>query len=70
MLLQNCNRSRNTIEDILDENREACDCPTDCQVNNTVKAQKNMKDISKIVHLRFYRKVKKLREYVLYAKKT
>ncbi len=42
---------RNTIEDILDENREACDCPIDCQVNNTVKAQKSMKDIVKIVHL-------------------
>ncbi len=36
---------RNTIYDILDENREACDCPIDCQVNNTVKAQKSMKDI-------------------------
>ncbi len=40
-------RLRNTIQDILDENREACDCPIDCQVNNTVKAQKNMKDIVK-----------------------
>ncbi len=36
---------------ILDENREACDCPIDCQVNYTVKAQKNMKGIVKIVHL-------------------
>ncbi len=26
-------RLRNTIEDILDENREACDCHIDCQVN-------------------------------------
>ncbi len=26
----------------------ACDCPIDCQVNNTVKAQKSMKDIVKI----------------------
>ncbi len=34
----------NIIQDILDENREACDCPLDCQVNNTVKAQKSMKD--------------------------
>ncbi len=33
------------------KNREACDCPIDCQVNNTVKAQKSMKDIVKIVHL-------------------
>ncbi len=40
-----------TIWDILDENREACDCPIDYQVNNTVKAQKSMKDIVKIVHL-------------------
>ncbi len=28
---------RNAIYDILDENREACDCPIDCKVNNTVK---------------------------------
>ncbi len=33
------------------ENREVCDCPIDCQINNTVKAQKSMKDIVKIVHL-------------------
>ncbi len=26
-------RLRNTIEDILDENREACDRPIDCIVN-------------------------------------
>ncbi len=44
-------RPRNTISDILDENREVCDCPINCQVNNTVKAQKNMKNIVKIVHL-------------------
>uniref|UniRef100_A0A8C1QGM6 Phosphatidylinositol-3,4,5-trisphosphate-dependent Rac exchange factor 2 n=1 Tax=Cyprinus carpio TaxID=7962 RepID=A0A8C1QGM6_CYPCA len=36
---------------ILDENREACDCPIDCQGINSVKAQKSMKDIVKIVHL-------------------
>ncbi len=42
---------RNTIQNILDENRESFDCPIDCQVNNTVKAQKSMKDITKIVHL-------------------
>ncbi len=34
---------RNAIYDILDENREACDCPIDCQVNYTVKVQKSMK---------------------------
>ncbi len=44
-------RLRKTIEDILDENWDACDCPIDCQVINTVKAQKTMKDIVKIVHL-------------------
>ncbi len=44
-------RLRNTIEDILDENQEVCDCPIDCQVNSTVKAQKSMKNIVKIVHL-------------------
>ncbi len=44
-------RPRNTIYDILDENREACDCPIDWQVINTVKAQKSMKSIVKIVHL-------------------
>ncbi len=38
------------IKDIWDENREACDCPIDCQTINTVQAQKSMKDI-KIVHL-------------------
>ncbi len=27
----------NKIEDIFDENREACDCPIDYQVNYTVK---------------------------------
>ncbi len=35
---------------MLDENREACDCPIDCQVINTVKAQ-SMKSIAKILHL-------------------
>ncbi len=44
-------RLRNKILNILDENREACDCPIDCQVDNTAKAQKSMKDIVKIVHL-------------------
>ncbi len=39
------------MQDILDKNREACDCPIDCQVNNTVKAQKSMKVIAKIVIL-------------------
>ncbi len=42
-------RLRNTIEDILDENREACDCPIDCQVNYTVKAQKIIKRIIKLI---------------------
>ncbi len=32
-------------------NQEACDCPIVCHVKNTVKAQKSMKDIAKIVHL-------------------
>ncbi len=41
----------NTFLDILEENREACDCPIDCQTINTVEAQKSMKDIAKIVHL-------------------
>ncbi len=36
-----CHRS--TIQDILDENQEACDCTIDCHVNNTVKVQKSMK---------------------------
>ncbi len=36
---------------ILDENPEACDCSIDCQVINTVKAQKRMEGIIKIVHL-------------------
>ncbi len=31
-------RLQSTISDIVDENQEACDCPIDCQVNNTVKA--------------------------------
>ncbi len=42
---------RNTIEDILDANREACDCPIDCIVNYTVKVHKRMKSIIRIVHL-------------------
>ncbi len=33
------------------KNREACNCPIDCQVNNTVKFQKSMKNIVKIIHL-------------------
>ncbi len=36
---------------MLDENWEACDCPTDCQVYNTVKVHKSMKSIVRIVHL-------------------
>ncbi len=61
----------NTIQDILDENREAGDCPIECQVNNTVKAQKSMKDFAKIVcHQCFNCNFTKLREYFLYAKKT
>ncbi len=48
-----------------------CDCPIDCQVNNTVKAQKSMKNIAKIVHLHWFNhNIMKLREYFLYAKKT
>ncbi len=39
------------IQDILDDNREACDCPINCQANSTVKAQNSMKNIVKIVHL-------------------
>ncbi len=42
---------RNTIKDILDENREACECPIDCQVTYNVKAQKSMKNIARILHL-------------------
>ncbi len=44
-------RLRNTIKDILDENREACDCPIDWQVNYTVKVQKSMKHIARMLHL-------------------
>ncbi len=44
-------RLENTIEDILDKNQEACDCPIDCQVINTVKVQKIMKSITRILHL-------------------
>ncbi len=36
---------------MLDENRENRDCPTDCQVNDTVKAQKRMKNLIKILNL-------------------
>ncbi len=36
---------------MLDENQEACDCPIDCIVNYTVKVQKSMKSIVRIVHL-------------------
>ncbi len=32
------------------ETREVCDCTIDCQVNNTVEAQKSMKSIVRIVH--------------------
>ncbi len=36
---------------MLDVNQEACDCPIDCQVNYTVKAQKIMESIVRIVNL-------------------
>ncbi len=36
---------------IYDENREACDCPIDCQVILIVKVQKSMKSIVRVVHL-------------------
>ncbi len=42
---------RNTIYDILDETRDACDCPIDCQVILTIKVQKSMKSIIRVVHL-------------------
>ncbi len=41
---------RNTILDILDDIL-VFGCLIDCQVNDTFKAQKSMKDIVKIVHL-------------------
>ncbi len=44
-------RLQHTIKDILDKNREACDCPIDCQVSNTVEVQKSMKSIARVVHL-------------------
>ncbi len=33
------------------KNREACECPIDCQVIFTVKVQKSMKHIVRVVHL-------------------
>ncbi len=42
---------QNTIYDILNKTREACDCPIDCQTTNTVKAQKRIKNLIRIVHL-------------------
>ncbi len=36
---------------ILDKNQEACDCSIDCPVNTTVKVQKSMKSIARVVHL-------------------
>ncbi len=64
-------RLRNTITDILDKNQEACDCPIDCQVNNTVEVQTSMKSISREVHLPsgFNLNFMMRREYLLYAKK-
>ncbi len=46
--------------------------PIDCQVNNTVKAQKSMKDIVKndVTSKLRHRNFTKLREYFLYAEKT
>ncbi len=50
---------------------EACDCPIDCQVILTVKVQKSMKSIVRVVHLpsvvesEFYNAT----EYFLYANK-
>ncbi len=61
---------------MLDENWEACDYPIDCQVNNTVKAQKSMKGIVKIVHLpsvvqsEFYEATRKLFVHKKKKKKT
>ncbi len=42
---------RTQFKVFLDANREACVCPIDCQVNNTVKVQKSIKHIIKIVHM-------------------
>ncbi len=44
-------RLQKTIEDILDGNWETCDGPIDCQVNYTVKVQKSMKSIARILLL-------------------
>ncbi len=62
-------RLRNTIKDILEENREACDCLIDCQVINTVKDQKSIKGIVKIVHLPSVVHVMKRREYAFFLRK-
>ncbi len=61
-----------TFEDIVDEKRETCDCFIDCQVSNTVKAQKSMKDIVRIVHLLsvVQSECYEATRLLLYAKKT
>ncbi len=41
----------------------------DCQVNDTVKIQKRMESIVRILHQWFNHNVMKRREYFLYAKK-
>ncbi len=60
-----------TEYNVLDENRETCDCPIDYQVNCTVKAQESMKGIIKIVHLptMVQSELYEAKRIALYAKK-
>ncbi len=39
------------ISCVLNKTREGCDCPIDCQVNNTVEVQRSMIRIARVVHL-------------------
>ncbi len=43
--------------------RDACGCPIDCQVVNTVEVQKRMKSIARILHQWFNLNFIKRREY-------
>ncbi len=50
-------RLRNTILDILDENREVCDCPIDCQVNNSQGPEKYERHHQKTIYVKMTKSI-------------
>ncbi len=61
---------QNKNEDVFDEIRELSDPPIDSNATDTFKAQKDSKEIVKIVHVTSVVHLLKLQQYFLCAKKT